>query len=57
MKCKGFFQWTSFICRWLRSVAGIVSEEMDPDNPQVTKIVAVLTDQELAVYNRNFGKS
>lgn len=43
--------------QWLRNVAGIVSEEMDPENLQVTKIVAVLTDQELAVYNRNFGKS
>lgn len=40
--------------RWLRSATGLVSEEMDPDNPQMTNVVAVMTDQELAAFKRNF---
>lgn len=42
--------------QWLRSVTGIAQEEMDENNPQVTQVLAVMTDQELAIFERNFRK-
>lgn len=47
---------TNVSYRWLRSVTGIAQEEVDENNPQITHILAVMTDQEVAVFNRNFGK-
>ncbi|XP_068248270.1 putative GTP-binding protein 6 [Palaemon carinicauda] len=41
---------------WLRKATGLVSQEMDEENPQVTRVVAVMTDQEIAAYKRNFRK-
>ncbi|XP_071525064.1 putative GTP-binding protein 6 [Panulirus ornatus] len=39
--------------RWLQSISGLAHEEIDQDNPQTTHILAVLTDQELALFRRN----
>lgn len=41
---------------WLRKATGLVSQEMDEENPQVTHVVAVMTDQEMAAFKRNFRK-
>ncbi|KAK3857328.1 hypothetical protein Pcinc_036257 [Petrolisthes cinctipes] len=41
--------------QWLRGATGLVQEEIDEANPQITHVVAVLTDQELAAFTRNFG--
>ncbi|KAK7070264.1 putative GTP-binding protein 6 [Halocaridina rubra] len=40
--------------RWLRNATGLVYEEVNPDNPQITEVVAVMTSQEVAAYNRRF---
>lgn len=55
----GWIYLTSFssLSRWLRGVTGLLQEEIDEDNPQVTHVLAVLTEQELASFNRNFRDS
>ncbi|XP_045584223.2 putative GTP-binding protein 6 [Procambarus clarkii] len=40
--------------QWLRSATGLAYEEIDPNNSQKTNVIAVLTDQELSAYERNF---
>ncbi|XP_042213717.1 putative GTP-binding protein 6 isoform X2 [Homarus americanus] len=40
--------------QWLRRATGLAQEEIDQGDPQVTHVIAVLTDQELAAYQRNF---
>ncbi|KAG0714413.1 putative GTP-binding protein 6 [Chionoecetes opilio] len=42
--------------QWLRRVTGLAYEEMDEADPQTTHILAVLTNQELSAFHRNFGK-
>lgn len=42
--------------RWLRNVTGLAHEEVDEADPQTTHVLAVLTNQELAIFHRNFGK-
>uniref|UniRef100_A0A0N7ZDH1 Hflx-type G domain-containing protein n=1 Tax=Scylla olivacea TaxID=85551 RepID=A0A0N7ZDH1_SCYOL len=46
----------SYEIQWLRSATGLAHEEVDEADPQTTRVMAVLTDQELATFHRNFGK-
>ncbi|XP_045104220.1 putative GTP-binding protein 6 [Portunus trituberculatus] len=46
----------SYEIQWLRSITGLAYEEVDEADPQMTHVLAVLTEQELAAFHRNFGK-
>lgn len=46
----------SYEIQWLRSTTGLAYEEVDEVDPQMTLVLAVLTEQELATFRRCFGK-